>query len=229
MKISEMCETERPREKMLSRGPAALGNAELLAILIRTGIRNAGALDLAHRLLSVADGNLLKLKEMTLAQITSVPGIKSDKAVSVMAALELGRRFVAESSYSGTVPVTTPDAVYKMLIPHLKGLKKEECWILMLNSSQIPLKLERMTSGGSTSTVIDNKDILRSALECGAQCLILVHNHPSGNPMPGKADIRQTEALQVAAKSMDLVLVDHVIISDGAYYSFADDRMKRIP
>lgn len=228
MKLKEMCEAERPREKMLNQGPSSLGVAELLAILLRTGTTNDNVIDISHRLLSMAGGSLLRLSSFQRSELCSLPGIKDNKAVTLMAAFELGRRYMAESSYLPSEPVTTADAVYKMMIPYMKGLAHEECWIVPLNSSQLPLGRIRMTTGGGDSTTIDVRDIIRKALDVHAKSLILVHNHPSGNPEPGVADIQETKALKAAAESMDLLLLDHVVICDDCFFSFADERVTRV-
>ena len=229
MKISDISLRERPREKLLERGPQALGTAELLAILLRTGTPHANVLDIAHQLLSSADGNLLKLSTLPRDALYAIPGIKKDKATTLIAAFELGRRFLDEASWLPREPVTTPDRVYKMMIPLLKALDHEECWVLFLNKSQRVIAREKMTHGSSGSTAIDLKDILRKALDHGAHGFILIHNHPSDNPMPGQADIAQTKALQKAARSMDLQLIDHVIVCDSSYYSFSDDTVVPAP
>ena len=229
MKISDISSSERPREKLLARGARNLGNAELLAILLRTGTPTHNVLDIAHLLLSSADGKLLKLAAQPLDALCAVPGIKSDKAATILAAFELGRRFFDEASWLPKEPVTTPEKVYKIMIPLLKGLDHEECWVLFLNKAQRLLARERMTRGSSDSTAINNKDILRKALDHGAHGIILVHNHPSDNPLPGPADITQTRSLQKAAKSMDLQLFDHVVVCDSGYYSFTDDQLSPAP
>ncbi len=225
MKISDYCASERPREKLLSRGPAALGNAELLAILLRVGKPGESVLDLAHRLLASADGSLLKLSGSTPKELCLHSGIKHDKAATLLAAFELGRRFLSEASWLPAESITTPDQVYRTMIPLLKGLDHEECWVLLLNKAQKAIGRLKMTRGGSSSTTIDVKDILRAALDHGAQGIILVHNHPSGNPLPGAADIAETKALVKAARPMDLTVLDHVIVCDSCYYSFTDERM----
>ena len=228
MKISDISTSERPREKLLARGPQALGNAELLAILLRTGTRDANVLDLAHRLLSSAQGNLTALAAFRQEELTSLPGIKSDKAATILAAFELGRRFLDEAQAHPKEPIRTPEQVYQIMIPVLKGLKHEECWVLLLNRAQRLIARQPMTRGGSVATTIDIKDIVRIALGHGAQGMILVHNHPSGDPRPGQADLAETKALQKAARSMELTLLDHIIVCDDCYYSFTDERMVQV-
>ena len=227
MKLSDYCESERPREKLLAQGASALSHAELLAILLRVGTPGHNVLELGQQLLSSADGSLLKLSSASLDDLCRISGIKQDKAATLLAAFELGRRFLDEAHWLPREPLTTPGKVFELMIPRLKGLRHEECWILMVNKAQRLIERRQMTRGGSSATVIDIKDILKAALDCNAQGLILVHNHPSGDPRPGAADISETRALQKAARSMDLLLLDHVIVCDDAYYSFTDEEMTR--
>lgn len=229
MKISDICLSERPREKLLERGAPTLGNAELLAILLRTGTSRESVLDLAHRLLASADGSLVKLSNLPLDALRSISGIKSDKAATILAAFELGRRFLDEDSWLPKEMITTPGQAYKIMIPLMKGLTHEECWILLLNKAQRLIGREQMTRGGSTSTSIEVKDLLRKALDAGAQSIILVHNHPSGNPMPGPADIQRTKDLHEGARSVELTVLDHIIVCDDCYYSFSDERICQAP
>ena len=225
MKISELTPTERPREQLLTHGPTTLSTAQLLAILLRTGTPQENVLDLSQRLLAEADGRLLKLYNLPLEALCAIRGIKRDKAATLMAAFELGRRFVDEEYALPREPLNTPATVYRLMLPQLKGKQHEECWILMVNKAQRLIGKRQMTQGGSSATVIDIKDILKAALDCKAQGLILVHNHPSGDPRPGLEDIKETRTLQKAAKSMDLLLLDHVIVCDDAFYSFTDERV----
>ena len=227
MKLSDYCESERPREKLLARGAGALSHAELLAILLRVGTPGHNVLELGQQLLSSADGSLLKLSLSSLDDLCRISGIKHDKAATLLAAFELGRRFLDEEHWLPREPLATPGKVYELMIPRMKGLQHEECWVLMVNKAQRLIERRQMTRGGSSATVIDIKDILKAALDCNAQGLILVHNHPSGDPRPGAADISETRALQKAARSMDLLLLDHVIVCDDTYYSFTDEEMTR--
>lgn len=225
MKISELCESERPREKMLREGPRAMSNAELLAILLRTGTREYGAVELAGRLLELSSGSLTRLADMPLRQMAAVKGIKETKAVSVCAAFELGRRFLSEGMNIRKTPITDAAEVYKIMIPRLKGLTHEECWILLLNNARYVVHKCRTSSGGGAATVIDIRDIISMALQYRASGIILVHNHPSGNPRPGNADLQQTSALRRAADAMDISLLDHVIVCDDCYFSFCDNEV----
>lgn len=208
---------------MLSSGPRGLGSSELLAILLRSGTRGVSAHELAHKLLQSAGGSLVRLSAMPLEKMVSVPGLGPVKAQQIIAALELGRRFMAEMSELKKTPVTAPAQVYSLMLPELKGLTHEEFWVVFLNRSNYVLAKRRMTTGGLSSTIIDSKAVVLDALDLKASSVILVHNHPSGNPRPGVEDIKQTTALKRAVGSVDIGLVDHIIVCDDCYYSFADE------
>lgn len=223
MRIKEMTESERPREKMTLNGPESMSNGELLAILIGWGTKGVSAVDIAQSLLKLTGGSLIKLSQMTLGQLQTVYGLGGVKAVTVEAALELGRRFVEESMTIEKISIISPSQIYRMMRPALKGLSKEECWAVYLNSANYVLSREKISAGGLNSTLIDVKTVASAALEKKAVSVILVHNHPSGNPRPGPEDIRQTASLKNALTSLSIDLVDHVVICDDCYYSFADE------
>lgn len=224
MKLSEMCEAERPREKMLARGAGALGNGELLAVLLRTGTRSCNVVELAQRLLASCDGSLTKLFNFDIGNITVIPGIGPDKAATVLAAFELGRRFLQEKSLVPKESIVSARMVYDIMLPRMKGLLHEECWALFLSGANCLISLDRINIGDAGSTVVDTSRIVRMAIEKSARGIILVHNHPSSNPHPSDADIRQTSVLRDMASSCGVNLLDHIIISDDSYFSFADDR-----
>lgn len=223
----DLCEKERPREKMLSKGPGALGDGELLAILIRSGKQGESALDIAQRLLSGCGGRLASLASLTAAQIAATDGLGPGKACCIAAAFELGRRFMLEESTVHKTPIMTSSQVYSLMIPSLKGLKHEECWVLLLNQANYVIGRHRLTVGGDASTVIDVRQIVRIALSERATALILIHNHPTGNPSPSTADIRETEALKKACDACSISLFDHVIVCDDCHWSFAEERILR--
>ena len=225
MKIKELSEGERPRERLLAYGPESLGTGELIAILLRSGTRGESALDLAQRLLSEAGGSLVQLYRMPLGRLQALRGLGGAKLLPVVAALELGRRFMAEESRMEKIPVVTPAQVFRMMKPVLKGLETEECWVIYLNSARYVISRECVSSGGLDSTIMDVRKIVASALERKAQSLVLVHNHPSGNPRPGSEDIRQTNALRSALSAFSISLLDHVVFCDDRYYSFADEKL----
>ena len=228
MKIKDLSAAERPREKMLSRGAGSLSDGELLAVLLRSGSRDASALDLARQLLGLADGRLSTLFNLPQERMLSLPGVGPGKAASVIAAFELGRRFLQEESSVIKSPILTARRVHELMLPRLKGLQHEECWVLFLNDHQYLVGKVRLSTGGGSSTTIDIRQIIRMALDKAASALILVHNHPSGNPTPGPTDIRQTEALRKGVAAVGLTLLDHVVVADDCCFSFSDDRMYRI-
>ncbi len=225
MKMKELCNDERPREKLLEKGPEALSNAELIAIMLRTGTGKMNAIDLGRELLRSGGGTLNSVASMPLERICALDGIGPGKAATVAAAFELGRRAFSENSLEGMRTISEPRTVYQLMISHMKGLDHEECWVLFLNRANILIGKEKMSSGGLEATVIDCKMIVRRALERKASSVILVHNHPSGNAMPGTADITQTGILKKALATCELCLTDHVIIADKEYYSFADEQL----
>ncbi len=225
MKMKELCLDDRPREKMLEKGPSALSNAELLAIMIRTGTGKMNAADVARTLLQKAGGRLNEVADMPMEKLCSVSGIGKNKAVTIAAAFELGRRCALELAIQEKVAVSSPKTVFRMMLPLLKGLDHEECWAIFLNRANYVLGKECMSVGGLESTVMDVKAILRRALERKATGVILVHNHPSGSALPGQADIRQTGILKKALQTCEISLIDHVVIAEDSWYSFADEQL----
>ena len=219
--LEELNIEERPRERLIAKGSSAFGNAELLAILLRTGSGNKNVLEMSHELLAAA-GSLTELSAMSIDKMQAIGGIGKNKAATVTAAFELGRRFAAEGSRSPCRAITNASQIFSIMFPVLKGIDHEECWILYLNRANHILYKEKVSTGGLSSTTIDTNSILRKAIEKKADGIILVHNHPSGNPQPGKADVVETERLKKAAETFSISMLDHVIISDSGYYSFAD-------
>lgn len=224
MKLKELNIEERPMERLIAKGSSALGNAELLAILLRTGSGNKNVLEMSHELLAAA-GSLTELSAMSIDKMQAIGGIGKNKAATVTAAFELGRRFAAEGSRSPCRAITNASQIFSIMFPILKGIDHEECWILYLNRANHILYKEKVSIGGLSSTTIDTNSILRKAIEKKADGIILVHNHPSGNPQPGKADVVETERLKKAAETFSISMLDHVIISDSGYYSFADQML----
>lgn len=227
MKMSQLCLSERPREKAASHGTGTLSDAELLAVLLRTGTREMSAVELSQTIMNAAGGSLVKLSQFGLEGLSTFPGVKLSKAVTLLAALELGRRLMAENCTEKKAPVRGADAVYRWMLPKMKGLRHEECWVLFLDKAQCITGDMRMSIGGDDSTVIDVRCIIREALSRHAGALILAHNHPSGNPLPGEADVRETLNLKKAAEAVAIPLMDHVIICDDCYYSFCDECVGR--
>lgn len=224
MRLKEMCADEMPREKLMTKGPEALSNVELLAILLRTGRGGANVIDVAREILQGAEERLSNLSLMNISHLCRINGVGPSKAVALAAAFELGRRVSMELTTAAKLVLSTPQAVFRLMLPILRDLDHEECWALYLNKSNRLLAKERLTIGGMDSTVIDNRVILRKALDNQATGLILVHNHPSGNALPSNADIDQTRSLNKALKTCGISLIDHVVIARDGYYSFADER-----
>ena len=224
MRLKDWNTEERPREKLLLKGPGALGNAELLAIFIGSGVPGANAVSVAQELLSSAGGRLSELCRRPAKQLMRQRGVGQARAVAIAAALELGRRYLAEAA-ARQPTVNGPEDVVDMMLPILKGLDHEECWALYLNRANVVTGKEKLTSGTADCTLIDNKQILRRVLDEQAKAVILVHNHPSGNPQPGSSDIQLTGQLRSALSTFDIILTDHVVITDRQFYSFADERI----
>lgn len=223
-------EEERPREKMIAHGCESLTSAELVAVLFRSGSSSEDAVSLARKALALADNNLNKFCRLSVEKLCSVPGIGRAKALSVIAAAELGRRTFAEGGMNTGSGVPQPlishsSQVAAIMRPLLCGLDHEEFWVLFVNKSGRLIGKERLSYGGGDATVIDNRIVVRKAVEKMASSIIMVHNHPSGNPRPGRADIAQTKALQAAVRSLDIALVDHIIMCDDKYFSFSDENV----
>jgi len=221
---------ERPREKMIAHGCESLTSAELVAILFRSGSSSEDAVNLARQALALADNNLSKFCRLSIDKLCSIPGIGRVKALSIIAAAELGRRTFAEGGNENKREALPPqisnsEQVAAMMRPLLYGLDHEECWVLFINRAGRLIGKERVSYGGGDATVIDNKIVVKKALEKMASSIILVHNHPSGNPRPGRSDVEQTNALQKAAQSLDITLMDHIIMSDNKYFSFSDEKV----
>ncbi len=225
MKLKELNSDERPRERMMEKGAASLSNAELVAILLRTGTGRMNVVDVARELLKSAGNKLTAIMTMPQEKMCEIEGIGRSKAVTVAAAFELGRRCALESAVEHKDSITNPKAVYRIMIPEMKSLDHEECWGLFLNRANYIIGREKLSSGGIDSTVIDTKTIARKALEKKATSMILVHNHPSGNPTPGTNDIRETRRLKTALETLGISLTDHVIVSEDSFYSFADEQV----
>lgn len=223
MRIKDLCVDERPREKMLAKGPASLSNAELLAILLRTGTERKNVLEVAQILLNAAGGSLTAASAMSVNELCRIDGIGTWKAVTLGAALELGKRMCSEVPDNSRNIIRGPSDVYRELSSVMRGLQHEECWLLYLSRNSRVISREQLSVGGQSETIVEVKAVVRRALDLRASSLIISHNHPSGDPHPGNADIRLTSNLKKALETFDISLLDHVIIADGRFYSFADD------
>ncbi len=219
--IKEWAEDDRPREKMITQGAAALSPAELLAILINTGTSSKSAIDLAKELLSKNDNSLHLLSRMTLKDLQQVKGIGPAKAVIIKAALELAVKKEAESFMRDAI--SSGKDVVAYLQKRLQHEHREHFIVIYLNKRNRVISHEIHSSGGISGTVVDIKLVMQKALEERASSLILCHNHPSGNTRPSNDDRSLTKKIQEAAKLFDIKVIDHLIVSDEGYYSFADE------
>ena len=223
MKIKDLSPDERPREKMIRSGASSLSNAELLAILLRTGSGERNAIDLARDLLSLSGRRLISLSSLSIDRmISSVSGIGKSKAITIAAAFELGRRFSLERFGDGPL-VKDSRTVFQLMRPLLLGKTQEECWAIGVNASKALLFREMVSKGTSYATLINERKIVQIGLEKNAAGVIVIHNHPNGNPRPSPDDIDRTRSLSKLLRSVGITLVDHVIICDGSYFSFADE------
>lgn len=220
--IKNWAEDERPREKMLQKGAASLSDAELLAILISSGTKEKSALDLAREVLGHAHNNLHELGRLGVVELQKTKGIGEARAITIAAALELGRRRQITEGLQRPTITQSADAA-EIVIPLLRDLNHEMFCVLYLNQSSRVLRHEMISSGGLTGTVADIRMILKNALLYNANKLIIAHNHPSGNNQPSLADKELTKKLKEAAEWMDIKLLDHLIVAGAGYLSMADE------
>jgi DNA repair protein RadC len=222
LNILSWAEEDRPREKLLLKGKSTLSDAELIAILIGSGTRSLSAVDVAKMILANAENNLNKLAKFSVKELQKVKGIGEAKAISIVSALELGRRR-KESEFSEKIKITCSNDIYQLMRPELLDLPKEEFWIILLNRANALIKKEQVSSGGISGTVADPKIIFKAALEQFASSIILIHNHPSGNLKPSRADLNLTKKMKHAGELLEIPVLDHIIFGDEGYLSFADD------
>ena len=215
---------DRPREKLLIHGKETLTNAELLAILLGSGSKNHSVIQLAQEILAHNDQNLVELGKMNLQELQKFKGIGQVKAISIVAALELGKRRHQSSSLDRPKITTSRDA-YKLLLYNLEDLRTESFRILLLNRSNRVLKTVLISSGGIAGTVVDPKVVFKAAIDHEASSIILSHNHPSGNLKPSPEDIRLTTKMKLSGELLSISILDHLIISERGYFSFADESM----
>ena len=222
--IKDWKDDDKPREKMLSKGKEVVSDAELVAILIGSGSRSESAVELSKRILSHVDNNLNNLARLTFEQLVQFKGIGQAKAVSIITALELGRRRRLEQALKLS-KVTSSKEVFEILQPLIGELKHEEFWILYLNNSNKIIHKSQLSKGGITSTVVDTRMIFKKALELSATALIIAHNHPSGTLKPSEVDKNLTQKIKTAGQTLDIKIIDHLIITEKAYFSFADQNI----
>ncbi|MDD2986806.1 DNA repair protein RadC [Flavobacterium sp.] len=220
--IKYWAEDDKPREKLMLKGKAVLSDAELLAILLGSGSKNESAVDLSKRILGSVQNNLSLLGKMSVNQLTEFKGIGPAKAITIVAAAELGRRRRTEE-HIDYLKVTSSKIVFDLMQPILGELPHEEFWVLYLNNANKIIYKAQLSKGGITGTVVDVRLLLKTAIEQNALGIILTHNHPSGKLIPSESDIQVTQKIKTAAKQLDISLLDHLIITEQSYYSFADD------
>lgn len=220
--IARWAEEDRPREKLMQNGPGVLSDSELLAILIGSGSTRESAVSLMQRILADCGNNLNTLGKMSLHELMRYNGIGEAKAVTILAACELGKRRHA------TPAAVRPDlgsasAAYDYMLPKMQDLDVEEAWVLLMNQRFHLVKAVRLSHGGLSETAVDVRIVMREAILAGATVLTLCHNHPSGNCRPSGDDDRLTQKIRKACETMRIYMADHIIVTDGCYYSYAEE------
>lgn len=219
--IKQWAADDRPREKMLAHGVRVLSDAELLAILIATGTKKLSAIDLARNVLKSVDGNLNTLGKTSVSDLTKILGIGDAKAVTIVAAMELGRR--RQLADVDLTTIRTSSDIFHIMQPILSDLQHEEFWAIYLNNANKIVDKQQIAIGGVTSTTVDVRIVMRYAIEKLVSSIILVHNHPSGALQPSKCDTDLTAQIASAAKLFNIKVIDHIIVAGAKYFSFADE------
>ncbi|MBL7913851.1 MAG: DNA repair protein RadC [Bacteroidia bacterium] len=220
--LKAWAEADRPREKLMNQGRNALSDSELLAILIRSGTKKETAVELSRRILNSVSNDLMQLSRLSIGDLMKFKGMGEVKALTVMAALELGRRRRSAEAVQ-LVKVTSSKTVAEVFTPLLSDLNHEEFWVLLLNRANNIIGKHQISKGGLAGTVVDSKVIFKLALDASASSIIMCHNHPSGNHKPSDADLSLTKRIVEAGKVLDISVLDHLIIAGELYYSFADE------
>ncbi|MEW7279909.1 DNA repair protein RadC [Aquimarina sp. 2201CG1-2-11] len=219
--IKEWNENDRPREKLIAKGKNALTDAELIALLIGSGNKEESAVALSKRVLASVDNNINELGKLSLKQLMKFKGIGEAKAITIIAALELGRRRKEEKVQ--VIPkISCSSDAFHLLQPIMGDLDHEEFWVLFLNNRNKIIQKKQISIGGKTGTLVDVRIIFKAALEYGATKLVLGHNHPGGSLTPSESDIKITQKIKQAGLTLDIGLLDHLIITEKGYFSFAD-------
>jgi DNA repair protein RadC len=222
--IKNWSQDDQPREKLIDKGARILSDAELVAILIGSGSFQESAVSLSKRILSSVGHDLLDLGKLSTAQLMAFKGIGEAKAVKIAAAMELGRRR-RDTDEKPLDKIKDSRSVFDLMRPLLGHLQHEEFWVVYLSNSNKIIAKTQLSKGGMTGTVVDIRLVLKQALESSAVGLILVHNHPSGTLVASPADIQLTQKLKLAAESLDIKVLDHLIVTEKAYFSFADESL----
>lgn len=224
MKVKDIPLDDRPREKLMLRGAQNLTNAELLAILLRTGTKGNSVIDVARELL-IQSGNLAILATKSLSFLTQICGIGKDKAATLLAAFELSRRIQSESRWISDRKITSPQDVAEIFIPLFRDQLKETFMLVCLSSSNKIIKHEIISVGSLNSSIVHAREVFKAAIENSSASIILLHNHPSGNPEPSNEDISITKKLVEAGKILDIPVFDHIILAGNNYTSFVERRL----
>jgi len=223
--ISQWAEDDRPREKLLLKGKGQLSKAELIAILIGSGNRNESAVELSKRILRDVDNNLAQLSRLSVSDLCKYKGVGTAKAISIVAALEIGRRRRSDDVIKKTNKITSSKDVYNVLYADLSDKNYEEFWVLLLDRSNQIIKKVNISEGGISGTVADPKKIFKLALENNSSSIILAHNHPSNNLSPSEQDKKLTKKIIAAGKTLEIGVLDHIILGSDNYFSFADESL----
>lgn len=222
MSIKFLAEDDRPREKFLLKGKNSLSDSELLAIIMGSGSRDETAVELARKILSSVDNNWHQLSLLTIKDLTKFKGVGEVKAISIATALEIGRRRASQEIPEKPQISSSKDA-YQILKLHLADLRTEEFWAVFLNQSNKGIHISQLTQGGINQSIVDIRIVFKTALEHFATGIIISHNHPSGNVKPSAEDISVTKKIKEAGNLMNIQLLDHLIITQNSYLSFADE------
>lgn len=219
--IKQWSKIDRPREKLLTHGVRALSNSELLAIIIGSGSSKESAVGLSQRILASVSNKLMNLEKLSVSQLNQFSGIGNAKAVSIVAALELGRRRRYETP-TDTTKINSSKSAYEIISPILGNLPHEEFWVIFLNQSNSFLACRQVSRGGIAQTTVDIRLALKEALLLESTAIIIAHNHPSGNLTPSLSDRQLTQKFKKGCSTMDIKLIDHLIVTENSYFSFAD-------
>jgi DNA repair protein RadC len=222
LKIKSWSPEDRPREKLILKGTSALSNAELIAILLGSGTRTMSVVELARQVLQSADHDLHRLAQLSIKDLTKIKGIGEAKAITIIAAMEIGRRR-KDLLTDDKLKITASSDAYEILRPHFQDIPHEEFWVLYLNRANRVIRKQQISLGGVAGTVADPKIILKSAIETLASGIILAHNHPSGNLSPSTLDHDLTKKMKEAGRLVEIQVLDHIIFGGSKYYSFADE------
>lgn len=224
MTVKELPSDDRPREKLLHKGAESLSDAELIAILLRTGRKGKSVLEISQELIN-DEKNLALLATRSVKSLTKISGIGNDKAVTLAAAFELSRRILSQSKWRSDKKITSPQDIADIFIPILRDEVKEKFMVVCLNSANKVIKYETISVGNLNSSVVHPREIFKVAIDNNSASIILIHNHPSGNPEPSNEDIRITKKLVESGKILEIPVFDHVIIAGETYTSFVEKRL----